>query len=50
MPKAFEDKLKREALRKGLTGDRAGAYVYGTLQQKTNWKPGKAHRKALGAK
>jgi hypothetical protein len=31
MPKQLEDKLKREARRKGLTGDRRAAYIYGTL-------------------
>lgn len=41
MPKPLENKLKLEAAKKGLTGKRAGAYVYGTLQSKSNWKPGK---------
>jgi len=40
MPKALEKKLKSEAKKKGLKGDRAGAYVYGTLR-KTGWKPKK---------
>lgn len=31
MPKALEDKLKREASKKHLTGRRKDAYVYGTL-------------------
>jgi hypothetical protein len=38
MPKEMEKQLKREARRKGLTGDRADAYVYGTMR-KTGWKP-----------
>jgi hypothetical protein len=38
MPKALEEKLKREAKKKGLKGERADAYVYGTLR-KTGWKP-----------
>lgn len=38
MPKAMEAKLKRQAAKKGLKGERAGAYVYGTLR-KTGWKP-----------
>ena len=38
MPKALEDKLKKEAEKKGLSGDREDAYVYGTLR-KTGWKP-----------
>jgi len=39
MPKKLEAQLKREAKKKGLTGTRAGAYVYGTLMKKTNWRP-----------
>lgn len=31
MPKALEHKLEREASRKGLTGRRRDAYVYGTI-------------------
>ena len=38
MPKALESKLKREARKKGFSGKRANAYVYGTLR-KTGWKP-----------
>ena len=38
MPKAMERELKREARKKGLTGERADAYVYGTLR-KTGWVP-----------
>jgi len=38
MPKALEEKLKREAKKKGLKGEKADAYVYGTLR-KTGWKP-----------
>lgn len=41
MPKALEKKLKAEAKKKGLKGDRANAYVYGTLQKVTDWKPKK---------
>ena len=44
MPIEMERRLKAEARRKGLTGDRFGAYVYGTMQKTTNWKPGQ-HRK-----
>jgi len=44
MPKAMERKLKREAAAKGLTGDRADAYVYGTLR-KTGWTPPKRRKK-----
>ncbi len=40
MPKKLEQKLKREAKKKGLTGKKADAYVYGALR-KTGWKPKK---------
>lgn len=33
MPKALEDKLKREAKKLGLGKERTGAYVYGTLNK-----------------
>jgi hypothetical protein len=39
MPKKLERELKAEARKKGLKGDRYNAYVYGTLQKWTNWKP-----------
>ena len=38
MPKKLEAQLKREAKKKGLKGERADAYVYGTLR-KTGWTP-----------
>lgn len=34
MPKWLEDKLKREATRKGLTGKRKQAYIYSTMRKK----------------
>lgn len=34
MPKALHRKLIRQARQKGLKGDRANAYVYGTLRKK----------------
>lgn len=40
MPKALEQKLKKEAKNKGLSEKRANAYVYGTLR-KSGWKPKK---------
>jgi hypothetical protein len=40
MPKKLEKKLKTEATKKGLKGEKADAYVYGTLR-KTGWKPKK---------
>jgi len=44
MPKALEQKLKREAKGKGLRGKRSDAYVYGTLQKVTDWKPKRKKR------
>jgi hypothetical protein len=38
MPKKLERELKRKAKEKGLSGERADAYVYGTLRS-TGWKP-----------
>jgi hypothetical protein len=38
MPKALERKLLAEAKKKGLSKERTGAYVYGTLR-KLGWKP-----------
>ncbi len=40
MPKALENKLKREARKKfgSSTSESAGKYIYGTLR-KTGWKP-----------
>lgn len=43
MPKKEEAKLKREATKKGLTGKRADAYVYGTLR-KMGWTPKKGKK------
>ena len=44
MPKKLHDKLKREAAKKGLTGKRADAYVYGTMRD-TGWKPEREKKK-----
>ena len=33
MPKELENKLKREAKKKGFGKKRSGAYVYGTLRK-----------------
>jgi hypothetical protein len=38
MPKKLEHKLKKECKSKGLSKERCGAYVYGTMR-KTGWKP-----------
>jgi hypothetical protein len=40
MPKKLERKLKKEAKKKGLKGERANAYIFGTLR-KTGWRPNK---------
>ena len=40
MPKKLEKQLKKQAKKKGLSGERKDAYVYGTLR-KTGWKPGR---------
>ena len=38
MPVKMERKLKAEAKKKGFSGKRADAYVYGTMR-KQGWKP-----------
>lgn len=38
MPRKLEKRLRKKAKKKGLKGERADAYVYGTLR-KTGWKP-----------
>ena len=38
MPKKMEKSLKKQAKKKGLTGKRRAAYIYGTMR-KTGWKP-----------
>jgi len=40
MPKALEEKLKRQAKKKGFGKKRTDAYVYGALR-KTGWTPSK---------
>ena len=39
MPKAMERRLKKTAKKRGYGKERTGAYVYGTMQKKTSWKP-----------
>lgn len=41
MPKVLEERLTKEAAAKGLTGARAKAYIYGSMQKTTTRKPGK---------
>jgi hypothetical protein len=43
MPEALKRKLKKKAKKKGLKGERADAYVYGTMR-KTGWKPKKKRK------
>lgn len=38
MPKKLEQSLKKQAKKRGLKGEKADAYVYGTMR-KTGWKP-----------
>lgn len=51
MPKKMERELKETARKKGLTGERADAYVYGTMR-KTGWEPEREHgmKKKKGGK
>lgn len=42
MPEKMERELKAEAAKKGLSGERANAYVYGTMR-KTGWTPSTQH-------
>jgi len=45
MPKELEEKLKKQARKKGLKGKRANAYTYGTMQRVTDWKPKRKKKK-----
>ena len=38
MPKAMEEKLRKQAKKKGLTGDKKNAYIYGAMRR-MGWKP-----------
>ena len=38
MPEAMERALKREAAKRGYTGERKDRYIYGAMR-KTGWKP-----------
>jgi len=44
MPKQMEEALKKEAAKRGLTGERKEAYIYGTLR-KTGWVPSTQKKK-----
>lgn len=43
MPIKVEKALKKQAKKMGLSKERAGAYVFGTLR-KLGWKPKKAKK------
>lgn len=49
MPKALHDRLRKQARKKGLTGEQADRYVYGTLHRVTvesaNPKPRKRKKR-----
>lgn len=45
MPAQMEKDLKAEAKKKGLTGEHADAYVYGTMR-KTGWVPSTQKKKS----
>ena len=44
MPKKLEAALKKAAKKKGLTGKRKNAYVYGTMINE-GWRPKKGKKK-----
>lgn len=44
MPKALHDALLRSAKRKGLTGARKNAYVYGTLHRAMKGEKGESKK------
>ena len=44
MPEKLEKDLRREARAKGLKGDRADRYVYGTMR-KQGWRPDREKRR-----
>jgi hypothetical protein len=44
MPIAMEKELKKQAKKKGLTGERAAAFIYGTMR-KTGWVPSTQKKK-----
>jgi len=45
MPKELEEKLKKEAKKRGYAKKRTGAYVYGTLR-KAGWEPSHQKKKS----
>ena len=49
MPKKLEKKLKDAAKEKGMKGDKADAFVYGTMR-KTGWTPTSTGKMKVPAK
>jgi hypothetical protein len=48
VPKELEQRLAKEAKQKELKGERANAYIYGTLR-KAGWKPNRElHKERKG--
>jgi hypothetical protein len=45
MPAEMEAKLRQEAAKRRLTGERRDAYIYGTMR-KTGWRPSDERVKA----
>lgn len=43
MPKKLEQALRKEAEKKGLTGERKDAFIYGTMRD-AGWKPKREKR------
>lgn len=42
MPKELEEKLRAQAKKQGLSGERLNAYVYGTMRR-MGWVPAQEH-------
>ncbi len=49
MPEKMERELKAEAKSKGLSKERTGAYVYGTMR-KTGWTPSTQKKHKMSAR
>jgi hypothetical protein len=47
MPRELHDRLARQADKQGLTGERRNAYIYGTMQKTTNWRPHKDNARRI---
>lgn len=47
MPKWLHDKLKRQAKKKGLSGERAAAYIYSVLNDYKAKHTGRKHKSKI---